>query len=261
MKGSVRKLKQNDINQCFGNLMKSTSSPTLILNKAGKILNVNEAAIQLFNLNLTFIGNLAMDEPSKFKWAKFVQQLQKDLRSEEIFNIRTVGNEYEMLSFKCFYDPNAEEIVAQISTLNDDVAHKLYVSQEHERSQSFNAYDYLPYAVIVSDASGIILGLNKYAEMFLKVESSQLLHKAHQKLLFELLQEIHCSTNIPLVMHGASGVPEEDVRKSLKYGIAKVNFSTELKDLFAEELRAYFKDYPTENDPRKYFPSSTGIFN
>ena len=54
-------------------------------------------------------------------------------------------------------------------------------------------------------------------------------------------------------MHGASGVPEEDVRKSLKYGIAKVNFSTELKDLFAEELRAYFKDYPTENDPRKYF--------
>jgi len=48
-------------------------------------------------------------------------------------------------------------------------------------------------------------------------------------------------------------VPEEDVRKSLNYGIAKVNFSTELKDLFAEQLRAYFKDNPTENDPRKYF--------
>ena len=77
---------------------------------------------------------------------------------------------------------NTEEIVAQISTLNDDVAHKLYVSQAHERAQSFNAYDYLPYAVIVSDASGIILGLNKYAEMFLKVENSRLLHKAHQHI-------------------------------------------------------------------------------
>ncbi|EKU42269.1 sporulation kinase A [Lysinibacillus fusiformis ZB2] len=135
MKGSVRKLKQNDINQCFGNLMKSTSSPTLILNKAGKILNVNEAAINLFNLNLTYIGYLAMDEPSNFKWTKFVKQLQNDLRSEEIFNIRTVGNEYEMLSFKCFYDPNTEEIVAQISTLNDDVAIS-YMLAKHMRERN-----------------------------------------------------------------------------------------------------------------------------
>lgn len=82
--------------------MKSTSSPTLILNKAGKILNVNEAAIQLFNLNLTYMGYLTMDEPSNLKWAKFVKQLQRDLRSEEIFNIKIAGNEFEMLSFKCF---------------------------------------------------------------------------------------------------------------------------------------------------------------
>ncbi|WP_235616175.1 PAS domain-containing sensor histidine kinase [Lysinibacillus parviboronicapiens] len=170
------------MNQCFGNLMKSTSSPTLILNKAGKILNVNEAAIKLFNLNLTYIGYLSMDEPSNLKWAKFVNQLQSDLRSEEIFNIRTASNDFEMMSFKCFYDPNTEEIVAQISTLNYDMAHELYVSQEQEKSQSFNAYDHLPYAVIVSDASGIILGLNKYAEMYLKIEKSQLLHKAHQHI-------------------------------------------------------------------------------
>ncbi|MFJ7184911.1 PAS domain-containing sensor histidine kinase [Lysinibacillus xylanilyticus] len=178
----MRKLKQNDINQCFGNLMTSTSSPTLILNKAGKILNVNEAAIKLFNLNTTYIGYLTMDEPSNLNWAKFVKQLECDLRSEEIFNIQTAGNEYEMMSFKCFYDPSTEEIVAQISTLNNDIAHELYVSQEQERSQSFNAYDHLPYAVIVSDASGIILGLNKYAEMFLRIEKSLLLHKAHQHI-------------------------------------------------------------------------------
>ncbi len=162
--------------------MKSTSSPTLILNKAGKILNVNEAAIKLFNLNQTYIGYLSMDEPSNLKWSKFVNQLQSDLRSEEIFNIRTAGNDFEMMSFKCFYESNTEEIVAQISTLNDDMAHELYVSQEQEKSQSFNAYDHLPYAVIVSDASGIILGLNKYAEMYLKIEKSQLLHKAHQHI-------------------------------------------------------------------------------
>ena len=82
--------------------MTSTSSPTLILNKAGKILNVNEAAIKLFNLNSTYISYLTMDEPSNLNWAKFVKQLENDLRSEEIFNIQTNGNEYEMMSFKCF---------------------------------------------------------------------------------------------------------------------------------------------------------------
>jgi len=207
--------------------MKSTSSPTLILNKAGKILNVNEAAIKLFNLNLTYIGYLAMDEPSNLKWAKFVKQLQNDLRSEEIFNIRITGNEFEMMSFKCFYDPNTGEIVAQISTLNNDVAHRLYVSQEQERSQSFNAYDHLPYAVIVSDASGIILGLNKYAEMYLKLEKTQLLHKAHQHIfdsftmkkgqitsyLSKLMGEKHASIHV---------VDETQVSRTCYYEISSV---------------------------------------
>ncbi|MGE7842093.1 PAS domain-containing sensor histidine kinase [Lysinibacillus sp. NPDC093712] len=162
--------------------MKSTSSPTLILNKSGKILNCNEAAIKLFNLNSSFKGYITMDEPSNIKWAKFVKELQCELRSEEIFNIRKNNNDLEMMSFKCFYDPNTEEIVAQLSTINNDRAIELYVSKEQERSQSFSAYDHLPYAVIVSDASGIILGLNKYAEMYLKIEKSQLLHKAHQHI-------------------------------------------------------------------------------
>lgn len=78
-------------------------------------------------------------------------------------------------------------------------------------------------------------------------------YKQEPKLQFELLEEIQRLTNIPLVMHGASGVSEASVRKALNYGVAKVNFSTELKDLFAEQLRAFFIANPNENDPRKYF--------
>ncbi|QTD40970.1 class II fructose-bisphosphate aldolase [Sporosarcina sp. Te-1] len=78
-------------------------------------------------------------------------------------------------------------------------------------------------------------------------------YKKEPELQFGLLEEINREVSVPLVMHGASGVPEESVRKALQYGIAKVNFSTELKDLFAEELRAFFKLHPEENDPRKYF--------
>lgn len=170
------------MNQCFSNFSKRTSAPTLILNKAGKILNANEAAIKYLNLNLTYIGYLVMDEPSNLKWARFVKHLQKELSSEELFNIQTAKNEYEMLNFKCFYDANTEEIVAQILTFNYDLAHGLYMNHEHDVYKYISAYDHLPCAVIVSDTSGIIIGLNKYAEMYLKIEKTQLLHKAHQHI-------------------------------------------------------------------------------
>lgn len=78
-------------------------------------------------------------------------------------------------------------------------------------------------------------------------------YKQEPDLQFDLLRKIQDETAIPLVMHGASGVSEESVRKALQYGVAKVNFSTELKDLFADELRSYFIQNPNENDPRKYF--------
>lgn len=78
-------------------------------------------------------------------------------------------------------------------------------------------------------------------------------YKQEPDLQFDLLRKIQEETSIPLVMHGASGVSEESVRKALNFGVAKVNFSTELKDLFADELRSYFIENPNENDPRKYF--------
>lgn len=93
-------------------------------------------------------------------------------------------------------------------------------------------------------------GIDSFAPAFGTAHGN---YKKEPKLQFELLKKIQEVTNIPLVMHGASGVPEQSVRKSLEYGVAKVNFSTELKDLFAEELRAFFKENPNENDPRKYF--------
>ncbi|WML49084.1 class II fructose-1,6-bisphosphate aldolase [Neobacillus sp. PS3-34] len=79
------------------------------------------------------------------------------------------------------------------------------------------------------------------------------LYKSEPKLNFELLDEINKRVKCPIVMHGASGVPEESVRHSLNYGVAKVNFSTELKIAFAEKLRTFMMDNPTQEDPRKYF--------
>lgn len=83
------------------------------------------------------------------------------------------------------------------------------------------------------------------------------MYRDEPELRFDLLDEIYQRTDCPLVMHGASGVSAKSVQNSMKYGIAKVNFSTELKDVFAKELRQYFHENPSQNDPRKYFLSAS----
>lgn len=78
------------------------------------------------------------------------------------------------------------------------------------------------------------------------------LYKEEPKLDFERLKEIRNLVTIPLVLHGASGIPEEAVKKAISLGITKVNIATELKIPFSSKLREYLVTHPEENDPRKY---------
>jgi tagatose 1,6-diphosphate aldolase GatY/KbaY len=73
------------------------------------------------------------------------------------------------------------------------------------------------------------------------------------KLDVERLSAIRQRVSVPLVLHGASGVPDELVRETVRRGIAKINIATELKHPFAHSLRDYFQEHPGETDPRKYF--------
>ena len=68
---------------------------------------------------------------------------------------------------------------------------------------------------------------------------------------FERLAKIRQRVSIPLVLHGASGVPDKAVQEAIALGICKVNISTELKQPFAATLRGIAADRPHEIDPRK----------
>lgn len=78
------------------------------------------------------------------------------------------------------------------------------------------------------------------------------LYKGEPKLDFERLSRIRGLVEIPLVLHGASDVPDEMVRKTIGLGINKVNVATDLKIPFANAIKQYFKEHPEANDPRKY---------
>jgi fructose-bisphosphate aldolase, class II len=79
-------------------------------------------------------------------------------------------------------------------------------------------------------------------------------HKQTDKtstLDLQRLEEIASVTPLPLVLHGASGVKEDDLRRAIQLGIAKVNVATELALVFTNAVRHALED-PKSNDPRKY---------
>lgn len=65
------------------------------------------------------------------------------------------------------------------------------------------------------------------------------------------IEKIRKLTNIPLVLHGASGIPDESVKQAIKAGISKINIDTEIRKAFVRGISMVLKENPNEIDPRK----------
>ena len=63
---------------------------------------------------------------------------------------------------------------------------------------------------------------------------------------------IEASCDVPLVLHGASGLSEAAVRECIEKGICKVNFATELRQAYTEGIKEYLASDPAVFDPKKY---------
>ena len=74
-------------------------------------------------------------------------------------------------------------------------------------------------------------------------------YKGEPKLNFELLDEIRNKIDTPLVMHGGSGLSDENFKKSIAKGVAKININTELKQAWTKSIRKFLNDNPNETDP------------
>lgn len=68
----------------------------------------------------------------------------------------------------------------------------------------------------------------------------------------ERLSEIRKVVDVPLVLHGASGLTDEQVRECIKRGICKVNFATELRNAYSRAEEAYLNEHPNTIDPKAY---------
>lgn len=77
-------------------------------------------------------------------------------------------------------------------------------------------------------------------------------YKGEPKLDLDRLSELRQAVEIPLVLHGTSGVPDETVRECVKRGICKVNYATDLRIAFSKGVKAVMQADPDVFDPKKY---------
>ena len=63
------------------------------------------------------------------------------------------------------------------------------------------------------------------------------LYVGKPKLHFDRLTDIARRTGVPLVLHGGTGIPVEDIKKAISISVAKINFSTIMRQGYIETMR------------------------
>ncbi|HAS80303.1 MAG TPA: tagatose-bisphosphate aldolase [Fusobacteriaceae bacterium] len=174
--------------------------------------------------------------------------------SESIKRAIQIGAKSVMIDAShCSFDKNIDEVKKIV-----DYAHKFDVTVEAELGILGGVEDDLEI-----DAKDALYTnpsqAREYVEktgidsLAIAIGTAHGVYAKEPKLDFERLEEIRKVVDIPLVLHGASGVPADQVKRAIKLGICKVNIATELKMPFAAEVRKILNENLNESDPRKYF--------
>lgn len=76
-------------------------------------------------------------------------------------------------------------------------------------------------------------------------------YKGEPKLGFDEMEQVGKETNVPLVLHGGTGIPTEQIQKAIARGTAKINVNTENQIAFNKALREFVAKDQDQYDPRK----------
>ena len=62
--------------------------------------------------------------------------------------------------------------------------------------------------------------------------------------------------NVAMVLHGGSGIPDDQIKEAIKAGISNIHVNTEIRTAYAEALRKFLAENPEETTPYKILASS-----
>ena len=150
---------------------------------------------------------------------------------------------------------NLEENIAYTKKVVE-IAHAVGVTVEAELGKIGGTED-----DVVVDAKEAIFTDPEEAKIFVEetgidylaiaVGTAHGVYKGVPKIQYDIIKDIREKVDVPLVLHGSSGVPEESIKKAVPLGITKINIDTDLRIAFSQAVKNFAKENPDEIDPRK----------
>ena len=196
-------------------------------NKAPVILGVSEGAIKYMggynvvsnivkslikDLNITIPVVLHLDHGSSIESCKkaidagFTSVMIDASKYELSKNIEIVK---EVVNYAKRFNVSVEAEVGHIGGDEDGIANEIYFAKTEECSRLVKE----THIDTLAPALGSVHGL----------------YKGKPNLNYTRMKEISEKLNIPLVLHGGTGIPDEDILKAIENGINKININTELQ--------------------------------
>ena len=171
--------------------------------------------------------------------------------------IRCINYGFKSVMYDCSALPLEENIANTLRVV--EAAHACGVSVEGEIGVIGQAEDSPEGPAINTDMIGLADPIE--CEKFVKqtgvdcfaaaIGNAHGLYKREPELHFDLLQDIAERTNVPLVLHGGTGISLEDIRKAITIGVSKINFSTVMRKGCLETLLDTLQSNPGDLDLMK----------
>lgn len=128
-----------------------------------------------------------------------------------------------------------EAEIGKIGGEEDGIANELYFTSLEEAEDFLSKTD----IDMLAPALGSVHGI----------------YKGKPDIKLDIMKEISDKTNMPLVLHGGSGIPEDILKQAVANGICKANFNTELQLGWHEKVLDFVENNKDVYDPRKVISS------
>ncbi len=214
------------------------------------ILGVSEGALKYMGLDYTVALAKTAADNSNIPIA-----LHLDHGSTFDISMKVIHGGFSSVMFDGSHHPYEENV--EITKKIVETAHAMGISVEGELGTIGGTED-----DISVDEENARLADPKEAIRFYKetnvdalaiaVGSAHGMYIGEPKLHYEIIEAVSKEIDIPLVLHGGSGIPDESVKKAISLGIGKVNVNTENQIVMTNTIREIFAKNQNVYDPRKY---------
>src|SRR3990167_8034578 len=186
---------------------------------------------------------------ASFEQIKAIILAAKELNSPLMLGVSEGEREYLGL----------KQIVALIKSFREETGLPLFLNADHSKSveSAKKAIDagFDSVHIDLSKLSFEETGIDRFAPVVGNIHG---ISANEPKLDIERIKALRkiLPENVALVLHGGSGIPDEQIKKAIEAGISNIHINTEIRVVYAETLRRALAENPEETTPYKILPQT-----